>query len=171
MRVQEQGLGPGVQYAGEADRGAEVFGIARHVVQGLRYRGEEQAIAAPGIGAEQGLERVGHGEDDVVVLDGQQMLLLSFEPAELLAALAFGTVPVPAGVVGDLAVITAVALVDVTAEGRGAAVEDGPHHACLPTVETRHWIAALTEDVGQLQFRSISTAVFDRRARHVSAFR
>ena len=65
--------------------------------------------------------------------------------------------------------IAAVALLDVAAEGRGAAVEDGPHHACLPTVETRHWIAALTEDVGQLEFRSISTAVLDRRAGHASA--
>jgi hypothetical protein len=42
------------------------------------------------------VERVGHGEDDVVVLDGQQMLLLSFEPAELLAALTPRTMPVPA---------------------------------------------------------------------------
>jgi hypothetical protein len=33
--------------------------------------------------------------------------------------------------------------VDVTAERHGAAVEDGPRHACLPTVETRHWITAL----------------------------
>jgi hypothetical protein len=99
------------------------------------------------------------------------MLLLSFEPAKLLATLTLGAMPVPAGVVGNLAVTAAVALVDVTAEGRGAAVEDGPHHACLPTVETRHWIAALTEDVGQLEFRSISTAVLDRRARHVSALR
>jgi len=66
-------------------------------------------------------------------------------------------------------VIAAVALVQVTAERRGATAEDGPHHACLSTVETRHGIAALTEDVGQLQLRSISTAVLDRRARHASA--
>jgi hypothetical protein len=99
------------------------------------------------------------------------VLLLSFEPTELLGALAFGAVPVSAGVVGNLAVIAAVALVDMTAEGRGAAVEDGPHHARLPTVERRHWIAALTEDVGQLELRSISTAVLDRRAWHASALR
>ena len=67
--------------------------------------------------------------------------------------------------------IAAVALLDVTAERRGTAVEDGPRHACLATVETRRWIAALTEDVGQLEFRSISTAVLDRRARHASALR
>lgn len=67
--------------------------------------------------------------------------------------------------------IAAVTLLDVTAERRGAAVEDGPHHACLPTVETRHRIAAATEDVGQFDLRSISTAVLDRRARHVSDFR
>jgi hypothetical protein len=97
------------------------------------------------------------------------MLLLGLEPAELLAALALGTVPVSTGVVSNLAVITAIALLDVTAKGRGAAVEDGPHHACLPTVEMRNGIAALTEDVGQLQLRSISRAVLSRRARHASA--
>ena len=96
---------------------------------------------------------------------------MSFEPAKLLAALALGTMPVPTGVIGDLAVIAAVALVDVTAEGRSTAIEDGTHHARLPTVETRHLIAALTENVGQLEFRSITTAVLDRRARHVSALR
>ncbi len=68
--------------------------------------------------------------------------------------------------------IAAVALLGMTAEHRGTAVEDGPHHATLPTVETRNWITALTEDVGQLELRSISTAVLvDRRARHVSALR
>jgi hypothetical protein len=65
------------------------------------------------------------------------MLLLGFEPAELLAALTLGAMAIPAGVVGDLAVIATIALLDVAAEGCGAAVEDGPHHACLPTVEAR----------------------------------
>jgi hypothetical protein len=171
VRMKQQGLSPTVQHTREADLGAKVFRVTRHVVQRLRDRGKEQAIATSGISAEQGVKCVGHGEDDVVILDGQQMLLLSFEPAELMAALAFGTVPVPAGVVGNLAVIAAVALMDVTAERRGTAVEDGSHHACLPTVETRCRIAALTEDVGQLEFRSISTAVLDRRARHASALR
>jgi hypothetical protein len=78
--------------------------------------------------------------------------------------------PIPTGVVGDLAVIAAVALMDMTAEGRGATVEDGSHHARLPTVE-RDLIAALAEDVGQLELRSISTAVLYRRARHASALR
>jgi len=171
VRMKQQGLSPTVQHTREADLGAEVLRVTCHVVQRLRDRGKEQAIAASGISAEQGVECVGHGEDDVVILDGQQMLLLSFEPAALMAALAFGTVPIPAGVVGNLAVIAAVALMDVTAELRGTAVEDSSHHACLPTVETRCRIAALTEDVGQLEFRSISTAVLDRRARHASVLR
>ena len=98
------------------------------------------------------------------------MLLLSFKPAKLLAALALGAMPVPTRVVSDLAVIAAVALLDMTTKSCGAAVEDGSHHASLPTVETRHGIAALTENVGQLELRSISTAVLvDRRARHASA--
>lgn len=168
VRMEEQSLGPGVQDAGESDRGTEIPGVACDVMQGLRDGGKEQAIATPGIGAEQRVKRVGHGEDDVVVLDRQQMFSLGFEPAELLAALAFGTVPVPAGVVGDLAVIAAVALLDVAAEGGGAAVEDGAHDARLPAVEMRDCIAALAEDVSQLELGSISTAVLNRRVWHGS---
>ncbi len=115
------------------------------------------------------MERIGNSENDVVVLDRQQMLLLGFEPAKLLTTLALGAVSVPTGVVGDLAVIATVALADVTTEGRGTAVEDRSHHTSLPTAEIRHGIAALTKHVGQFEFWSISTAVLDRRARHVSA--
>jgi hypothetical protein len=68
--MKQQGLSPTVQHAREADRGAEVLGVAGYVMQRLRDRGEEQAIAEPGIGTEQGVKRVGYGEDDVVVLDG-----------------------------------------------------------------------------------------------------
>jgi hypothetical protein len=64
--------------------------------------------------------------------------------------------------------VAAVALLDVTTERRGTAVEDGPHHTGLPTVETRYRIAAPTENVSQLEFRSISTAGLNRRARHAS---
>ena len=65
---------------------------------------------------------------------------------------------------GDDAIpFAAVALVDMTAESCGAAIEDGPHHPCLPTVETLHWIAAPAQDVGQLELRSFSTAVLCRR--------
>ena len=65
VRMKEQSLGPSVQHAGEADRGTEILGVASHVMQGLRDGGEEQAIAEPGIGTEQGVECVGYGEDDV----------------------------------------------------------------------------------------------------------
>ena len=94
---------------------------------------------------------------------------MSFVPAELPTALALGTMPVPAGVVGDLTVLAVVTLLDVAAEGRGAATEYGPHHAPLPAVEVRQRIAALAEDVSQLELGSTSTAVVSRRALHASA--
>jgi len=70
VRMKEQRLGPGVQHARETDLGAEILRVTCHVVQGLRDGGKEQAIAEPGIRTKQDVERVGHGEDDVVVLDG-----------------------------------------------------------------------------------------------------
>jgi hypothetical protein len=72
------------------------------------------------MGAQDGVESVGDGEDDVVILDGQQVSLLRRDPAELLRALTLGTVPVPARVVVDLAVAATVAVLDVAAESGGA---------------------------------------------------
>jgi hypothetical protein len=57
----------------------------------------------------------------MVVFDGQQLLLLCGKPAELLEALTLRAVPVSTRVVGNFPQPAAVTLVEVTAEGRGAA--------------------------------------------------
>jgi len=114
------------------------------------------------------MELIGDGEDDMVVLDRQQMLLLRSEPAKLLKALTLRTVPIPARIVGDLTKPAPVTLVEVTAEGRGAATQDVSHHTRLLTVEPRKLIRPLTEDVGKLQLRATPTAARCRRAVHGS---
>ena len=115
------------------------------------------------------MERVGDREDDMVVFDRKQMVLLGFEPAKLLTSLAFGAVPVPAGVVRDFTVIAAVALLDVSAKRCSAAVKNRLDDASLPAVEGRQEISALTEDLGQFQYRSFLPAVFSRQTWHGSA--
>jgi len=77
------------------------------------------------------MERVGDREDHMVVFDRKQMFLLGFEPAKLLTALAFGAVSVSTRVVRDFAVIAAIALLDVPAKGRGAAIQDRLYDASL----------------------------------------
>lgn len=44
----------------------------------------------------------GDGEDDMKVRDGQEVPLLGVHPARGLQPLAFGAMPIPTGVVGDL---------------------------------------------------------------------
>ena len=87
----------------------------------------------------------------MMVFDWEQMVLLGFEPTKLLTALAFGAVPVSARVVRDFAVIAAIALSDVPAKSRRAAVENRFYDAHLSAVEGWEEIFALTEDVSQFQ--------------------
>jgi len=115
------------------------------------------------------MERVGDREDGMMVFDWKQMLLLGFKPAKLLTALAFGAVPVSTRVVRDFAVIAAIALLDVPAKSRSAAVKNRLYNASLSAIEGRQEISALTEDVGQFQYRSILPAVLCRQAWHASA--
>jgi hypothetical protein len=95
----------------------------------------------------------------MVVFDGQQVLLLSLEPSSLIQALAFGAMAIPARVVGDLLVSTAIALLDMASQGGGAAVEDGPNDARLLAAEGGQMIGVLSKDVGQLQRGALAAAV------------
>lgn len=163
VRVVQQGLGPGVEHAREPDPGAEIPGVAGGLLQGLGDGGKQQTVGQSGIRTEQGVQRIGYGEDDVVVLDRKQMLLLGFEPSPLPVTLTLGTVSIPAGVVGDDAMVTAIALLDVTTERGGTTAQDGSYHASLPAVEPQQRVVAPAEDVGQLELRLLSTAARSRR--------
>ena len=79
----------------------------------------------------QGSQKLGQGEHDVEVGDGQKVRLLSLEPLGRLAALALGAVPVPAGVVGDLPLAAVITRLDVTTQGARPALGDGPHNPTL----------------------------------------
>jgi hypothetical protein len=168
MGMEQQFLRPAVQHAREADLGAEILRVFRHVVQRLRDGGKEQTVGQPWIRTKEGMESIGDGEDDVVVLDRQQMLLLCGEPAKLLKSLTLRAVPISTRIVGDLPMPAPVTLVKVTAEGRGATTQDVSHHTRLLTVESRKLICELTKDVGKLQLGSTPTAVRRRRAVHGS---
>ncbi len=166
--MKQQFLRPTVQYAREADLGAEIFRVFCHVVQRLRDGGKEQTVGQPWIRAEERMEMIGDGEDDMMVFDGKQVLLLRSEPANLLKTLTLRTVPISTRVVGDLPEPAAVTLVEVTAEVRGAATQDVSYHTRLLTVESRKLIRTPTKDVGEFQFGATPTAVWRRRAVHGS---
>ena len=98
--IQER-LRPGVEDGGEADPRAEVLGPQGDLAEGFRNGGKEQRVGSLWIAEKQRVKDIGDGEDDVVILDGQQGVLLRLEPARLLEVLALGTVAVTAAVVRD----------------------------------------------------------------------
>lgn len=121
MRMMVQILTPRVQYQQHADLSAEAFGMSSHAAEGLRRRLEQSIVKHARVGQRQLGDRGRQGEDDVEILDRQQMFGLTVEPLGPGQGLAFGTMAVATGVVGD-AVMTAVeAMLDMPAQGGGAA--------------------------------------------------
>ena len=78
--MKEQGLGPGVQHRGEADLGSQVAGPEGHLPESLSHGGKKQSVGLLGRSAKKGVKETRKGEDDMVVLDGQQVLLLRLQP-------------------------------------------------------------------------------------------
>jgi hypothetical protein len=106
-------------------------------VEGFGYGGKKQSVGLARIGEEERVKDVGDGEDDMMILRGQQSLLLRLKPAYLLETLTFRTVAVPARSVRNLLVSTLIALLDVTAQSRRSAVGDGSDNARLLSCEAR----------------------------------
>jgi hypothetical protein len=100
MRVEQQQLRPGVEDRGDGDLGAQA--AEGNLLQGFGDRGEEQGVRRLGGGQEEGVQFGGDGEDDMEVRDGQEVPPLGVHPARGLQPLAFGAMPIPTGVVGDL---------------------------------------------------------------------
>ena len=121
---------PGVQHGGDADSGAEMLGIGCDGDEGLGGSLEQDVV-------DRGLILIGDVSDlrrqrehNVEVWDRQQLGLTRSEPFPRGGSLAFGAVPVTAGVVGDLGMAALVVLAarDVPAERCRAAVLNRRHH-------------------------------------------
>jgi len=95
------GRAPGVGHGGQADAGTEVLGVGGDRQHRLGGRPEQQVVDGRLVleGDVGDLRR--QGEHDVEVADRQQVGLARGQPRAGRRALAFGAVPVAAGVVGD----------------------------------------------------------------------
>src|ERR1700730_821923 len=120
---------PGVEHGEKANAGAEVFGVSRNGEHGLG-RGLEQDVV------DQGLVLVGdvgdlsrQREHDVEIRHRQQLFLALGQPLARRRSLTLRTVPVAAGIVGDLgmAALLVLAARDMAAERCRAAVLDRRH--------------------------------------------
>jgi hypothetical protein len=96
MRMPVQGLSPGVQDAEEADLGPETLGVGGYFQERgtgrLEQEGEQEFLVLP----HQRDQAVGDTENDVIVPDGQQLLLPFSEPLLARIDLALRTVAIPA---------------------------------------------------------------------------
>ena len=129
--MMDERLAPGVEDGEEADLGAEVARVGGNRAECLGDGSEEETVDdGLVLGGDLG-DRRGHGEDDVEVLGGQQVLPSPFEPRGAGQRLTGRTVAVAAGVVPDAPMAAVVTLLDVAAEGGGSALLDGRHHAAL----------------------------------------
>lgn len=68
-----------------------------------------------------------NGEDYMEILDRKQVLSTSLDPSFFFQGLAFGTVPVPAGVIGYLQMAAVIALILMTAKDSCSAYLYGAH--------------------------------------------
>jgi hypothetical protein len=127
MGVVRQCRSPGVEHGGDADPCAQVARIGGDRQHRLGRRVEQQVIDR-GLVVERDVGDLGgQSEDNVEVADWQQVCLTFGQPGARGGALTLGTVPVAAAVVGDPPMAAVLASLDMTAQGRSAAMLDRRH--------------------------------------------
>jgi hypothetical protein len=147
MRVEEQRLGPRMKDGNRAGNGSD--SALGYGMESFKCRLEEQRVASSSIHKEKRVKGCGHGEDEVEVRYGEELLLLRFHPASLLETLALRTVPVSAGVVERLLPPTLVAHLEVASQERRSTSDDVSDHSTTVTPELFGRRRMSSEDLGQ----------------------
>src|SRR5687767_10000704 len=102
-----------------------MLGIGSDGAQGLGGEFEQQTVDHRLVVIGDLGDRCRQGEDHVVIVYRQKVGLTGLEPASRGAALALRAMPVAAGVVGDLGMLTSLAAQYMPAQRRAAALLDG----------------------------------------------
>ena len=125
MRVQFEFLSPAVQHAEEADFRTAMLGIARDFQKGFRTGAKQEIVEHLLVLQDQWSQPVGQCEDNMDVTRWEKLLLTRCEPAIASSCLTLRAVPISARVVGDGAMATASAFIDMPAERGGATPRNG----------------------------------------------
>ena len=123
--------------------------------QGVGGDIKQQSIHQLLVGVGQGTERCRQGEDHVVVVDRQEIGAARLQPALRGAALALGTMPVTAGVIGDLRLCAGRAAQRMAAERSAAAVLHGRHDLELAETEVAALLVPPGRPVGAEDIRDL----------------
>jgi hypothetical protein len=131
MRMEKQVLSPTVKYGEKADLGAQMLWIGSDGGQGLGGGAEENAIDEIFVLVSNGSDLFGNREDDMKIVRLENFGCSFFDPLGTSERLTFWAMTVAATVVTGSLVITAVAPLEVTAEGCGSTHLDRGHDAAL----------------------------------------
>ena len=159
MRVMGQRRAPGVQDQGQPDAGTQMPRIGGDGAQGLGRDLKQQAVDHRLVGIGDRADRRRQGKDEVVVLDRQQVDLAGLEPAPGRTGLTLRAMPITAGVVGNLGMLTGGTLQHMATQRRTAALLDRRHdlelaEAKMPVMGSPKGFTMGTEDVTDLELRS-----------------
>jgi hypothetical protein len=130
-----QVLPPSVKHGEKTGLGSQVFRVGRDFEQRLRCGPEQDSIHHALVLQSQRREQLRQREHHVKVRYRQQVRHAVGEPLLASCALAFRAMPIQAGVIGDDAMGTLIALLDVTAENRRSTVFDGVEDAEMDQVQ------------------------------------
>ena len=145
-----------MEHTEESDIGSQVPGITSQFEHRRGAGAVEQVVEQPLALQYKSGEFVGQGEHDVEVGHGQQFSRTRGQPLGTRVPLALGAVPVAAGVERDGLMTAADALIQMTAQRRGAAADDGIEHLAMRPCKMRlllfpETVARSTDDVGHLE--------------------
>src|SRR5580704_8243050 len=130
-----QVLSPSVKNGEKTGLGSQVFRVGRDFEQSLRCCPEQDSIHHALVLESQRCEQLRQREHHVEVRHWQQVRRAVGEPLLASCSLAFRTMPIQAGVIGDDAMAALIALLDVTAENRRSTVFDGVEDSEMDQVQ------------------------------------
>src|SRR5580700_12138134 len=131
MRMEKQALSPTVKYSEKADLGPQMLGIGSDRGQGLGSGSEQNAVDEIFVLISNGSDLFGNGEDDMKIVRLENFGCSFFDPLGTGERLTFWAMTVAATVVTGPLVITAVAPLEVTAQGCGSTHLNRGHDAAL----------------------------------------
>jgi hypothetical protein len=125
VRMQHQGLAPGVQHRKDARLRPEILGVCQQGAQGVADRLKQQGRHYWDVGQPQRVKLMREGKDDMVVITGKQPRLLEGQPALGLEVGTVRTRPMPTRVVPDTGDVAVGARLDMAAQRGGATLHEG----------------------------------------------
>ena len=129
VRMVQHLLAPRVEHTQQADRRTEMLRIGGDLEQRGGAGAEEQIVDDALVLQREPRELVRQREDDMVVPDGQELLLPCGQPPVAGVGQALRTVPIPTRVVRDGPMVTVPTAIEMAAQRRRAAARERAEHA------------------------------------------